>query len=184
MSELTPDRVDALAVETAIQIVKSLDGKQEISPEELTALRTEVGATGLLLGFSSIVLSLVRLIDDHPEEFTFTDSIGIDQRVTGSSLIPAVLTSLSKKRVRERDLPTAAGALAAAAVRIPPSVWRLLFGPVAEEELEAWARLAWFLSTLIDRTRQDDGLALNVVRDTIDMAVANPVQEESPSDDN
>ena len=98
MSDVTPDRVDALAVETAIQIVKSLDGKQEISPEELTALRTEVGATGLLLGFSSIVLSLVRLIDDHPEEFTFTDSIGIDQRVTGSSLIPAVLTSLSKKR--------------------------------------------------------------------------------------
>ena len=160
MSDVTPDRVDALAVETAIQIVKSLDGKQEVSDEDLASLRTEVGATSLLLGFSSIVLSLGRLIDNHPEEFTFGDSTGIDRRVTASSLIPGVLTSLAKKGVRERDMPTAAGALAAAAVGIPPSVWRLSFGPVAEEELEAWARLAWVLSTFIDGTKQHQGLSL------------------------
>ena len=60
-------------------------------------------------------------------------------------------------------------ALAAALLRTPPSDWRLRLGPVEDDELVAWARLAWFLVAFVDRIKEQPGLALDMIRETTDM---------------
>jgi hypothetical protein len=62
--------------------------------------------------------------------------------------------------------------LTAASTGITPSDWRLGLGSIDIQELPAWAWLAWFLSKFFDAARQQDGLALTVVQEALDMPPA------------
>ena len=127
MTDADSGTVDALATEVAVQIIKSFDGVHEVSDGELEALREEVGPAELLLAFSAIVYALVRLIDDHPAQFTIRDD-AYTKVFTSPSLLQGAVAALRAQDVREADLPTMAGALAAASVGTPPSDWRRSLG--------------------------------------------------------
>jgi hypothetical protein len=170
MAVQEPSDVDAVAVELAVQMVKSLEGKQELSDQELEAFRAGFSPTDQLVGYSAMINALARLIDQHPEQFTIQGDEGFTKLVTSRDLIPIAVSSLSQGKVGRRHLPTVAGALTAASSGITPSDWRRGLGPIDIQELPAWAWLAWFLSKFIDAARQEDGLALTVVQEALDMA--------------
>jgi hypothetical protein len=148
--------VDALAVELAVQTVKSIDGKQELSDREKEALRAGFSPMDQLVGYSAMINALARLIDQHPEQFTIQGDDGLTKLFTSRDLIPIAVSSLGKGKVRRRDLPTVAGALTAASSGITPSGWRRGLGTIDIQELPAWAGLAWFLSKFIDGARQEE----------------------------
>jgi hypothetical protein len=165
-----PAEVPAGAVLAALAILDATGHDEEhalAQADEIAGLLQTWGVTAITQAFGFLIYGAMSAVL-HEE--------GEPDRL--HTVVPAVLTKLSKIQSARPFMPTMAGVLTAAAVGDDIWQWRMSLGTVSRKETAAWCWTAWLLADLIDTGHGEPGI---FVRETARLVTESAAGQEPPA---